>query len=37
MKKYTKPTLKGLGALRLVTEFSGCNGVEIQRECYPIG
>ena len=24
MKKYTKPSLKGLGLLRVVTKFSRC-------------
>ena len=24
MKKYTKPSLKGLGLLRVVTKFSTC-------------
>jgi hypothetical protein len=24
MKKYEKPSLKGLGLLRVVTKFSGC-------------
>jgi len=24
VKKYTKPSLKGLGLLRVVTAFSGC-------------
>jgi hypothetical protein len=26
MKKYTKPSLKGLGLLRVVTKFSRCTG-----------
>ena len=26
MRKYTKPCLKGLGLLRLVTKFSVCTG-----------
>jgi len=35
MKKYTKPSLKGLGLLRHVTKFSGskCEGVEINSVC----
>ena len=29
MKKYIKPSLKGLGLLRVVTKFSGCPAGEI--------
>jgi len=29
MKKYTKPSLKGLGLLRVVTKFSGCSDGEV--------
>jgi hypothetical protein len=34
MKKYTKPSLRELGLLRLVTKFSGCDGFEINGKCY---
>jgi hypothetical protein len=36
MKKYIKPSLKGLGLLRVVTKFSGCPPGELPFEggCY---
>jgi hypothetical protein len=38
MKKYTKPSLKELGLLRLVTKFSSsCDGIEVNGVCYHIG
>jgi hypothetical protein len=36
MKKYTKPSLKELGLLRLVTKFSTCHGFEVNGKCYTI-
>lgn len=32
MKKYTKPSLTGLGLLRVVTKFSGCPAGEVSIE-----
>jgi len=35
MKKYIKPSLKGLGPLRVVTKYSTCPGVVINDVCEP--
>jgi hypothetical protein len=39
MKKYSKPSLKELGLLRVVTKFSSCptGEVKINNECYKLG